>query len=122
MLEQSAQPKIMMIGNDPMLVYLLQRYAEQGGCEMILRSFAPMAAEVRRLKLVAIIFSSLEYLHTAELLIEDLSAHEVMVLACVATAEEARAREYGADICLVHPLTFENFWAALSPLSPAKPN
>jgi hypothetical protein len=79
-------------------------------------------AEVRQLKLAAIVFSSLEYLQAAESLIEDLSMHEVMVLACVAMADEARARELGSDICLVHPLTYENFWAALSPLGPPKLN
>jgi DNA-binding response OmpR family regulator len=112
----------MVIGNDAMLTYLLQRYAEQSGCQMIQRISAPWIVELRQLKPAAIIFSSLEYLQAGQSLVEDLSVHEILVLVCASVADEVRARELGADMCLVHPLTYENFWAALSPLGPPQLN
>ena len=116
------QPTILVIGNDERLTYLLGRYAEQSGCQTVQRSTVPWAGEIRQLKPAAIIFSSLEHLQVAQSLIEDLAGHDVLVLACVALADEARAREYGADACLVHPLTFEGFLTTLSTVCPAGDN
>lgn len=113
---------ILVISNDERLAYLLNRYAEQSGCRVILRPFTPWVAEIRQMKPSAIIFSSLEILQTAQTLIEDLSVAEVPVLACVALADEVRAREFGADACLVHPLTYENFQGGLSSVCPVKPD
>ena len=96
-----------------MLNYLLQRYAEQSGCQMIQRTSAPTVLEMRQLKPVAIIFSSLEYLQAAQPLVEDLAVHEILVLVCISVADEVRAREFGADACLFHPLTYDNFCATL---------
>jgi len=110
----SAPPTLLVIGNDAMLVYLLKRYAEKSGCQMLQRALAPTVAELRQLKPEAIIFSALELLQAAQSLVEDLSIHELLVLVCASVADEVRARELGADACLFHPLTYDNFCAALS--------
>jgi hypothetical protein len=118
-----AQSTIMVIGKDTMLTYLLQRYAEQSGCQMIQRISAPWIVELRQLKPAAIIFSSLEYLQAGQSLVDDLSVHEILVLVCASVADEVRARELGADACLFHTLTYENFCAALTVVtSPGKIN
>lgn len=114
-----AQPTILVIGTDAMLTYLLKRYAEESGCLMIRRSFGPSWVEMRQIKPAAIIFSSLELLQAAQSLVEDLSAHEALVMVCASVADEMRARELGADACLLHPLTYDNFHAELSAIWPA---
>ena len=113
---------LLVIGSDSMLAYLLTRFAEQSGCQLIQRSYAPWVGELRQLKPAAIIFSSLEQLQASQTLVEELSAHETLVLVCAAVADEFRARELGADACLFHPLTYENFWAALQTVCPPKFN
>jgi DNA-binding response OmpR family regulator len=118
-----SQTTFLVIGSDPMLSYLLNRYAEQSGCQMLQRVTAPGVVEMRQLKPAAIIFSSLEYLHAAQALVEDLAVHEILVLVCVSVADEVRARELGADACLFHPLTYDNFCATLSAVNlPGKVN
>jgi hypothetical protein len=122
MARSPGQAMILTIGNDDRLAYLLARYAEQSNCQVIQRSFAPWIGEVRQLRPSAIIFLSLELLQAAQTLIEDLSANEILVLTCVAVADEVRAREYGADTCLVHPLMYADFQAALASVCSAGEN
>lgn len=112
--EMVKQPTLLMIGNDDRLGYLLTRFAEQSGFRLVRQPYAPWIGEVRQTRPSALIFASLEQLQSAQSLVEDLSGLDVPIFACVALADEARARECGADACLVHPLTFENFLAVLA--------
>jgi hypothetical protein len=114
----STQPKVLVIGNDAMLLYLLNRFAEQMGMQLIQHAFAPWIGEIRQLKPAAIIFSSIDLLLTAQELVEHLSFRETLILVCASIADEVRAREAGADVCLLHPLTYENFSAALASIHP----
>jgi DNA-binding response OmpR family regulator len=109
----SAYSRIMFIGNDKTLTYLIGRYAEQSGYELILLSAAPSAEEACELRPAAILFASIERLEAAQSLIEDLANCEIPVLVCSSVADETRAREMGADHCLTQPLTYEGFLAAL---------
>jgi len=113
---------ILVIGNDPPLAYLLGRYAEQSGCRISQYASAPWIGELRQLKPIALIFLSLEYLQTAQSLVEDLSLHETPVLVCASLSDEARARELGADACLFHPLTYDDFCSALSSIDSPRCN
>ncbi len=114
--------RLLVIGNDPRLIHLLRRYAEQSRCQLTERSLTPGVAAVRQWQPDAIIFLSLEQLQTAQALVDDLAAHETPVLVCAAVAEEARARELGADACLLHPLTYAHFAAVLAAVSPPQPH
>jgi DNA-binding response OmpR family regulator len=113
-MKPSLQSKILMIGNDPALVYLIARYAEQSGYAIQTTPILPSAAEARALHPAAILFQSVEGLETSQMLIADLANDDVFVLVCSSVTDEARARELGADHCLLHPLTYENVLAALS--------
>lgn len=117
-----AQPKILVIGDDPRLAYLLKRYAEQNGYQIIQHSQASPAEAWRQLKPAAIIFSSVEQLQTAQVLVEDFSAQEIPVLVCAAIADEPRAQELGADAFLLHPLTYDNFRSTLMSICPVDIN
>ncbi len=114
--------KLLIIGNDPLLSHLLRRYAEQSGCLLAERALAPEAAAIRQWQPDALVFLSLDHLQAAQALVDDLAAHETPVLVCTAMADEARARELGADACLLHPLTFAHFAAALAAIAPASPH
>ena len=105
--------RIMLIGNDKALTYLIGRYAEQSGYELTLLSTTPSAKEACDLHPVAILFASIEQLEAAQSLIEDLANCEIPVLVCSSIADEMRAREMGANHCLTSPLTYNGFLAAL---------
>ena len=105
---------LMIIGDDPMLAYLLKRYAEQSGCQILQSVSTPRIEEIDQARPAAIIFSSLVLLAASQALVEALSVQDISVLVCAAVSEEIQARELGADACLLHPLTYENFCAALS--------
>jgi CheY-like chemotaxis protein len=113
--------KLLIIGNDPGLSLLLRRYAEQSGCQLTERALTPGVATVRQWQPDAIIFLSLDHLQTAQALVDDLAAHETPVLVCASVADEARARELGADAGLLHPLTYEHFLEVLAAVGPPQP-
>ena len=103
-----------MIGADTALAYLLGRYAEQSGFGISMMQVIPSAAEVCSLQPSAMLFLSFENLGAAQLLLADLGHCDIPVLVCASVADEARARELGADHCLLHPLTYDSFVAALT--------
>lgn len=110
----SLQSKILMIGNDSALTYLIGRYAEQGGYGIAPFQMAPSPLEARALHPVALLFQSVENMETSSSLIRDMADCDVPVLVCSSVTDEARARELGADCCLLHPLTYESVLAALT--------
>jgi hypothetical protein len=113
---------LLFIGNDPLLAYLLKRYAVQSGCQMILRDSFPEPGEIGKLRPIAIIFASIERLQAGQSLMDTLSTYEIPVLVCASLADEAYASELGADACLYHPLTYDGFWAVLSAVCPPEKN
>jgi len=113
-MEPSPQLRILMLGNDPALSYLIGRYAYQSGYAMTSMQVVPLAAEVCAQKPTAILFTSVESLEAAQLLIAGLANCDIPVLVCSSLADEARARELGADQCLLHPLTYDGFYRALT--------
>ena len=105
--------KILIIGNDSPLIYLIKRYAEQSGSRINTIEAIPAKQEVYSSIPAAILFPSIESLETAQGKITDLVNNDLPILVCSSIADEARARELGADYCLHHPLTYEDFKAAL---------
>jgi len=110
----SERSKILVIGNDPALAYLLGRYAEQSGYGIAMAQVVPSAAEACALQPAAILFQSVECLETSETLARDMADCDVPVWVCSSVADQARARELGADHCLLHPLTYDSVLAALA--------
>jgi hypothetical protein len=113
--------RLLVIGNDHLLIHLLRRYAEQSGWQLIERTLAPGMTALSHWRPDAIIFLSLEHLQSAQALVAGLAAHETPVLVCASIADQARARELGADACLLHALTYEHFSAVLSATCPPQP-
>ena len=109
-------PKILIIGNDSPLTYLIKRFAEQSSCQIEALDAIPSAREVSESKTSILLLPSIENLEAAQNTIAALPKYEYdgLVMVCSSVADEARAREMGADYCLVHPLTYEGFTVALS--------
>jgi CheY-like chemotaxis protein len=110
----SAQSSILMIGHDPALAYLIGRYAQQGGYAVASLPGVAQAEAVCALNPAAILFTSIESLEAEQLLISGLANCDIPVLVCSSVADEARARELGADHCMLHPLTYDGFYNALA--------
>jgi len=114
LVKPSSQPKILLIGSDTSLTYLIGRYAERGGYRIIVLTTRPSAEKVRASKPLAVLFPSVESLEAAQPLISDLANWDIPVMVCSSVTDELRARELGADHCLLHPLTYDGFLAALA--------
>jgi CheY-like chemotaxis protein len=102
-----------MIGYDAWLAYLLGRYAEQGGYQITACPDLPTAAEVSLAKPQVVLFPTLDCLEKAQSLVAYLANVDIPILVCSSLADESRARELGADHCLLHPLTYDGFIAAM---------
>ena len=118
-MESSPQSTILMFGNDSGLAYLIGRYAQQSGYGITSLPVIPLAQEVVALKPVAILFTSIESLEAAQLLVTGLENRDIPVLVCSSVTDQARARELGADHCLLHPLTYDGFHNVLAAIGMA---
>ncbi len=103
-----------MIGNDAMLEYLVERYAEHSGYDVITVQSVLSYQKICNLHPVAILFPSIEGLEIAQSLIAELANCEISIIVCSSIADITRARELGADHCLTHPLTYEEFLIAMA--------
>ena len=90
-----ASSRIILIGNDAALSYLIGRYAERSGYELTLKPSVLSAEEVCDLQPAAVLFASMEQLEASQTLIGDLTNCEIPVLVCSTVADETRAREMG---------------------------
>ena len=109
-----------MLGNDPTLEYLIGRYARQSGYGIAAIPSAPSIEEVCDLRPMVILFTSVESLEAAQWLTTGLADCDIPVLVCSSVADEARARELGADHCLLHPLTYDGFQETFAAASTAR--
>ena len=110
----SSPPTILLLGNDASLVYLIGRYAERGGFSVQTLQMPPTAQEICAMQPAAVLFPSPENLEASQTLIAELENCDIPLLVCSSAADELRAHEMGADYCLVHPVTYENFIATLT--------
>ena len=113
-MSSTRSPVILLIGNDASLTYLIERYAERSGCEVRVHPMMPALSADPGGRPAALLFSSIEDLEAAQAQIAQASSAEVPLLVCSSVNDQAHARELGADHCLVHPLTYDGFVAALT--------
>ena len=111
---------ILLVGNDTALNYLLGRFVEQSECTLAVVPVITSTQEITEINPKAIIFLSTEHLEVAQTLMMELTSIETPIIVCSAVADEARARELGADRCLLHPITYERFQNALEVTSASK--
>ena len=110
----SDRPCILLIGNDPPLEYLLERYAYQGGYRLqSLHAVAP-DMDICQMQPQSIWFSSLDVLEAFQPQRNSVLACNVPIVVCSSIADNARAMDLGADYLLLHPLTYDCFLSTLA--------
>jgi CheY-like chemotaxis protein len=114
------QPTILLIGRDGTLRYLLARFAEHSGYQWKVRADKVSTSEITAINPAVIIFLSTELLARDQTLVTELSNLDAPIVVCSSVIEEARARELGADYCLLHPLTYSGFQTALANVTASK--
>ena len=85
---RSAQTKILMIGNDSPLTYLIRRFAEQCGCQIELLAPGPTAREISTSNASILLFQSIESLEAAQETITKLTKYDGLVMVCSSAADE----------------------------------
>ncbi len=116
-------PAIVIIGDSPSFIYLLQRYADRIGYSIAVTappSSLESAEVIRRLEPIAVILASVEILEASQSLVAELANRDIPVIVCSSEADQIRIRELGADYCLLHPVTFGDFQNALTIATAAK--
>ena len=113
-------PTILLIGNDTALNYLFGRFAERCGYQLVVRLEKPSVTEVTAVSPVMIVFPSLEILEAFQILVGELSSLDIPIMVCSSVADEAKARELGADFCLTHPVSYDDFQSTLMTASASK--
>lgn len=112
-----ALPVILLIGHDTILTYLIERYAERTGYEVHVQPSVPALSAVHDLQPTVMLFSSIADFEAAQAQLAQPSNCEIPLVVCSAVNDQAQVRELGADYCLVHPLTYGSFLAALTAIS-----
>lgn len=108
------QPTILVIGSNTSLHYLLGRFAERSGYRLKVHPGCASGGEIAALNPAVIIFLSTEALARDQACLRELASLETPIIVCSSILEEAKAIELGADYCLLHPLTYDDFQAALA--------
>lgn len=117
---ESRRSTLAVVSNSSEFVYLLQRYAERIGCSLMSVPPSGLAKMIYASGPVAVIFSSIEILEASQSLVGELTNRDIPILVCSSAIDEIRSRELGADYCLLHPLTYDNFQAALAHVAAQK--
>jgi CheY-like chemotaxis protein len=112
-MEPKTKRTILLMGNDANLGYLLGRLAEQNEYQLTVAPENVTTQDFSAANPVAVIFPSTELLDKKQTLIGELTSLEIPILVCSSVNEQARARELGADYCLLHPITYDDFKSAL---------
>ena len=119
-MDPKTQRTILLMGSDANLGYLLGRLAEQNEYQL---TTAPEQVTVQDFVVanpVAVIVSSTELLDKKQMLIGEMSSLEIPIIVCSSVNDQARARELGADYCLLHPITYDDFRSALANVTAPK--
>ena len=111
--------KVMLVEDDPQFVYLLQRYARSSGCQLVHTGSAGEAVllalkERPDLILLDTILGATEGWQILRALKADPTACKIPVFVCSASEAALRAYEEQADGCLLKPVMYEDFLAALA--------
>jgi len=93
--------------------YLFQRYAGRIGYTVSFEEGSSSAEAIRKSEPEAVIFPSVEILEGAQPLMAELTNSDIPIIVCSSVFDQEKTRELGADYCLLHPLVFDQFSAAV---------
>jgi twitching motility two-component system response regulator PilH len=117
-------PKIMLVEDDPQFVYLIQRYARASGCLLIHSDATDQAISMAQKELPDLILLDLvlngadDWRSQSRQVLQAFKADPVTrkmpVIICSATETATRGWEETAEGCLLKPVMYEDFQAALT--------
>ncbi len=87
---------------------------------MVIHQTILSTGDIQAVNPIAVFFLSMELLKAAQTVIEDLANQDRAIVVCSSIIDESRVRELGADYCLSHPFTYDNFYEALVAIGIAK--
>ena len=105
----TGKPFILLIGNDPPLEYLLERYADRSGYRLKNVHSLVSNPDILKTQPISIWFSSLDMLEASQSQKDMILSCNVPIVVCSSIADDARAMDLGADYLLLHPLTYDHF-------------
>ncbi len=111
---------VLLFVNDESLSYLFSRFTERSAYQMIMARGETTLKDIKTLAPTLLLFSSTTLLEKVLTRIGELTSLETPIVVCTSSTEEARARDLGADYCLLHPLTYDDFQNMLARVSMAK--
>jgi CheY-like chemotaxis protein len=117
-------PKVMLVEDDPQFVYLIQRYARSSGCQVIhvdsiSQTVLLAQKELPNLILLDLALNGTDDWHgqsrqVLQALKADPITCKIRVFVCSASEVATRGWEDYADGCLLKPVMYEDFMAALA--------
>ena len=112
-------PKVMLVEDDPQFVYLIQRYARSSGCQLIHVDSISQAVsqahnELPDLVLLDLALNGTDGWQVLQALKADPVTSAIPVFVCSASEVATRGWEEYADGCLLKPVMYEDFMAALA--------
>jgi CheY-like chemotaxis protein len=109
----SGKPSILLIGDDPSLEYLLERYAQRSGYRLKSVCSIEPNVDIFQMQPQSIWFSSLDILEALQSQKDIILSCNVPIVVCSSIADDERAMDLGADFLLLHPLTYDCFLSTL---------
>lgn len=113
----AARSTLHIIGGSSSFNYLIRRYAERVGYLSTAMPVSATKETIGALQPAAVIFSSLESFADSEFLVRELENIDIPIIVCSSVADQRRARELGADYCLLHPFAYDDFSAILATIA-----
>ncbi len=118
-MSQPPLPKVMLIEDDPQFVYLIQRYASSSGCQLIHGDSITQAVSLAQKEMPQLILLDLALAGTdgwrvLQALKADPLTSKIPVFICSASEVATRGWEDYAEGCLLKPVMYEDFMAALA--------
>lgn len=108
-----APPVILVVDGDGGLSYLLARYAKRGGFGFRQLRVPPHGTQAVPDAPATLWLPSVERLEAVQPRETGLVGDDSPVIVCTSAGEEGRAHGLGADFCVMHPLRYADFLAAL---------
>ena len=117
-------PRVMLVEDDPQFAYLIQRYARSSGCQLIHVDSISQAVSLAKKELPDLILLDFalngtdDWLRQSWQVLQSLKADPITstipVFICSASEVATRGWEDYADGCLLKPVMYEDFIAALA--------
>ncbi|HMO60110.1 MAG TPA: hypothetical protein PKA05_07825 [Roseiflexaceae bacterium] len=112
-MEDTKHTSILLIGGNGALVYLIERYARQRGL-LVYAERIPSATMIAFLQPAVVWFMSFESLAATHPRATGLLNENTPMIVCSSIMDDIQMREFGADYCALHPLTYAGFLDALA--------